>query len=50
MKASGLSPFEQGSLTWNVVAPADIFEQALFKQAEVSGRISWNIRLENNCR
>jgi len=49
-KASNSSPFEQGSLTWNVVAPAVTFQQDLFEQAEVSGRTDWNIRLKNYCR
>lgn len=48
-KVSESSSFEQDSLTWNAVASADLFKQALYEQAEASGRIGWNIRLENFC-
>lgn len=44
MKTSDSSSFEQDTLTWNVIAPGNIFKQALFEEAEVSGRISWCIR------
>lgn len=33
MKASDSSPFEQGCLTSNVVAPTDIFKKALFEKS-----------------
>lgn len=37
------------TLTWNAVASADLFKQPLYEQAEASGRIGCNIRLENCC-
>lgn len=43
MKAGGSSPFQKDCLTCDVIAQAFIFKQALPEQAEVSGRIDWNI-------
>lgn len=43
IKVGDSSPFEQDCLTCDVIAPAFIFKQALSEQAEVSGRIDWNI-------
>lgn len=36
-------PFNKTGLTCDVIAPAFIFKQALPENAEVSGRIDWNI-------
>lgn len=43
MNVGDSSPFQQDCLTCDVIAPAFIFKQALPEQAEVSGRVDWNI-------
>lgn len=43
MKVGDSSPFQKDYLTCDVIAQAFIFKQALPEQAEVSGRIDWNI-------